>query len=131
MKLRQCASRYLFSGSESNAVILAAKRAFDDPRLTGEPSIVEDSYAQNQENNGGSFNMGRAIVQPVLTFSSAQRGLYLFTARIMSSTWGTSDHCARSRARSNEFERQLATAIAGDEDREQSASARCKRQLGT
>ena len=75
------------SGSESNAVILAAKRAFDDPRLTGEPSIVEDSYAQNQENNGGSFNMGRAIVQPVLTFSSAQRGLYLFTARIMSSTW--------------------------------------------
>ena len=75
------------SGSESNAVVLAAKRAFDDPRLTGEPSIVEDSYAANQENNGGSFNMGRAIVQPVLTFSSAQRGLYLFTARIMSSTW--------------------------------------------
>jgi nuclear pore complex protein Nup155 len=75
------------SGTESNAVILAAKRAFDDPRLTGEPTIVEDSFAQNQENNGGSFNMGRAIVQPVLTFSSAQRGLFLFTARIMSSTW--------------------------------------------
>lgn len=75
------------SGSESNAIILAAKRAFDDPRLTGEPTIVEDGYAQNQENDGGSFNMGRAIVQPVLTFSSAQRGLYLFTARIMSSTW--------------------------------------------
>ena len=75
------------SGAESNAIILAAKRAFDDPRLTGEPTIVEDSYAQNQENNGGSFNMGRAIVQPILTFSSAQRGLFLFTARIMSSTW--------------------------------------------
>ena len=75
------------SGSESNAMTLAAKRAFDDPRLTGEPTIVEDNYPQNQENNSGSFNMGRAIVQPVLTYSSAQRGLYLFTARIMSSTW--------------------------------------------
>lgn len=75
------------SGNESNAVILAAKRAFDDPRLTGEPNIAQDSYTANQENNGGSFNMGRAIVQPVLTFSSAQRGMYLFTARIMSSTW--------------------------------------------
>ena len=69
-----------------------ARRALEDPRLTGEPRIDEDLTGggfgvDGGSGGGGQFDMGRAIVQPQLHYSGVHRALYTYAARLLAPTW--------------------------------------------
>ena len=70
-----------------------ARRALEDPRLTGEPHVDEDGVDGGGGGSipggggGGPFDMGRAVVQPVLRYSGAHRAAYAYAARLLQSTW--------------------------------------------
>ena len=82
----------------------AARRAFEDPRFTGEPRVDSedvdvnvgtkgangqdgDAVVKNLERSSAGFNMGRAIVQPTLHFSSAHKAIHLYIARAVQAIW--------------------------------------------
>ena len=81
----------------------AARRAFEDPRFTGEPRVDsedadvngtkgangqnDDAVVKNLERSSAAFNMGRAIVQPSLHFSSAHKAIHLYVARAVQAIW--------------------------------------------
>jgi nuclear pore complex protein Nup155 len=65
-----------------------ARRALEDPRLTGEPRVDEDLNAFGVDAGaGGQFDMGRAIVQPQLHYSGVHRAVYTYAARLLAPTW--------------------------------------------
>ena len=66
-----------------------ARRALEDPRLTGEPRVDEDlnGFGVDAAGGGGQFDMGRAIVQPQLHYSGVHRALYTYAARLLAPTW--------------------------------------------
>ena len=83
-----------YGGSLFNGASLAdrARRALEDPRLTGEPRIDEDLTGggfgvDGGSGGGGQFDMGRAIVQPQLHYSGVHRALYTYAARLLAPTW--------------------------------------------
>jgi len=81
----------------------AARRAFEDPRFTGEPRVDsedsdvngakgangqnDDAVVKNLERSSAAFNMGRAIVQPSLHYSSAHKAIHLYVARAVQAIW--------------------------------------------
>lgn len=66
-----------------------ARRALEDPRLTGEPHVDDDVDALGHGGAGGGqpFDMGRPIVQPMLHYSGVHRACFTFAARLLASTW--------------------------------------------
>lgn len=51
------------------------------------PKVKEDGLGTNGGGGGSSFDMGRAITEPVLQFSAAYEGLCLVSARLLKPVW--------------------------------------------
>ena len=72
-----------------------ARRALEDPRLTGEPRIEGDGDGEGAEAPGstggggaqGGFDMGRAIVQPRVVYSGVHAAAFAYAARTLAATW--------------------------------------------
>ena len=63
-----------------------ARRALEDPRLTGEPH-VDDDGPDAAGASSAAFDMGRPIVQPQLHHSGVHAALYTYAARVLAATW--------------------------------------------
>ena len=63
-----------------------ARRALEDPRLTGEPHVDEDG-GDVAGAASSAFDMGRPIVQPQLHHSGVHAALYTYAARVLAATW--------------------------------------------
>jgi hypothetical protein len=68
------------------AVAERAAEAYEDPNLVDVPKVKDEGLGVSG-GGGSSFDMGRAVTEPVLQFSAAYEGLCLISARLLKPVW--------------------------------------------